>query len=163
VSLRRGPLAKLERQRGAHAAQAALVHADLGSTYPVSGGTARFPYMIFGALGGFTGGWMAWIHAAYHGASSPSGPGSRGRGLGRTRRSLAPAVPAHPPDTRSARRCTVGFRDRCSWTRRRAEPSRIGQGRRLPQAACLSRSAAPIGCKETSTPAVTRKSRLGRC
>src|ERR1035438_3897201 len=24
----------------------ALVHAELGSTYPVSGGTARFPYMI---------------------------------------------------------------------------------------------------------------------
>ncbi len=41
----------------------ALVHAELGSTYPVSGGTARFPYMIFGALGGFTGGWMAWIQA----------------------------------------------------------------------------------------------------
>jgi amino acid transporter len=41
----------------------ALVHAELGSTYPVSGGTARFPYMIFGALGGFAGGWMAWIQA----------------------------------------------------------------------------------------------------
>jgi amino acid transporter len=41
----------------------ALVHAELGSTYPVSGGTARFPYMTFGALGGFTGGWMAWIQA----------------------------------------------------------------------------------------------------
>jgi amino acid transporter len=41
----------------------ALVHAELGSTYPVSGGTARFPFLIFGALGGFTGGWMAWIQA----------------------------------------------------------------------------------------------------
>lgn len=41
----------------------ALVHAELGSTYPVSGGTARFPYMAFGGLGGFTGGWMAWIQA----------------------------------------------------------------------------------------------------
>ena len=41
----------------------ALVHAELGSTYPVSGGTARFPYMIFGSLGGFTGGWMAWLQA----------------------------------------------------------------------------------------------------
>jgi amino acid transporter len=41
----------------------ALVHAELGSTYPVSGGTARFPYMIFGALGGFAGGWMAFIQA----------------------------------------------------------------------------------------------------
>ena len=48
---------------GAVLALLALVHAELGSTYPVSGGTARFPYMIFGAIGGFTGGWMAWIQA----------------------------------------------------------------------------------------------------
>ena len=41
----------------------ALVHAELGSTYPLSGGTARFPFLSFGALGGFTGGWMAWIQA----------------------------------------------------------------------------------------------------
>ncbi len=41
----------------------ALVHAELGSTYPVSGGTTRFPYMVFGALGGFTGGWMAFLQA----------------------------------------------------------------------------------------------------
>lgn len=41
----------------------ALVHAELGSTYPVSGGTARFPYMIFGGIGGFTGGWMAFLQA----------------------------------------------------------------------------------------------------
>ena len=41
----------------------ALVHAELGSTYPVSGGTARFPFITFGALGGFTGGWMAWLQA----------------------------------------------------------------------------------------------------
>jgi amino acid transporter len=41
----------------------ALVHAELGSTYPVSGGTARFPYMVFGSLGGFTGGWLAFIQA----------------------------------------------------------------------------------------------------
>jgi amino acid transporter len=48
---------------GAVIALLALVHAELGSTYPVSGGTARFPFMAFGALGGFTGGWMAWIQA----------------------------------------------------------------------------------------------------
>ena len=40
----------------------ALVHAELGSTYPVSGGTARFPFLTFGALGGFTGGWMSWLY-----------------------------------------------------------------------------------------------------
>jgi amino acid transporter len=48
---------------GAVLALLALVHAELGSTYPVSGGTARFPFLTFGALGGFTGGWMAWIQA----------------------------------------------------------------------------------------------------
>ena len=48
---------------GAVLALLALVHAELGSTYPVSGGTARFPFMAFGALGGFTGGWMAWLQA----------------------------------------------------------------------------------------------------
>lgn len=48
---------------GAVLALLALVHAELGSTYPVSGGTARFPFMTFGALGGFTGGWMAWLQA----------------------------------------------------------------------------------------------------
>jgi amino acid transporter len=48
---------------GAVLALLALVHAELGSTYPVSGGTARFPFMIFGAIGGFTGGWMAWVQA----------------------------------------------------------------------------------------------------
>jgi amino acid transporter len=48
---------------GAILATLALVHAELGATYPVSGGTARFPFLSFGAIGGFTGGWMAWIQA----------------------------------------------------------------------------------------------------
>jgi amino acid transporter len=48
---------------GAILAVLALVHAELGSTYPVSGGTARFPFLAFGALGGFTGSWMAWVQA----------------------------------------------------------------------------------------------------
>ena len=39
----------------------ALVHAELGATYPVSGGTARFPHLVFGPFGGFTAGWMAWL------------------------------------------------------------------------------------------------------
>jgi amino acid transporter len=41
----------------------ALVHAELGAAYPLSGGTARFPFLAFGAAGGFTGGWMSWIQA----------------------------------------------------------------------------------------------------
>jgi amino acid transporter len=48
---------------GSILATLALVHAELGAAYPVSGGTARFPFIAFGAIGGFTGGWMAWLQA----------------------------------------------------------------------------------------------------
>ena len=41
----------------------ALVHAELGAAYPLAGGTARFPRLAFGAIGGFTAGWMAWLQA----------------------------------------------------------------------------------------------------
>jgi amino acid transporter len=39
----------------------ALVYAELGGAYPVSGGTARFPHFAFGGLTGFSCGWMAWL------------------------------------------------------------------------------------------------------
>ncbi|HEV3360275.1 MAG TPA: APC family permease [Pseudonocardiaceae bacterium] len=41
----------------------ALVHAELASAYPVVGGTARFPRLAFGAITGFTAGWVAWLQA----------------------------------------------------------------------------------------------------
>ncbi|HEY3713112.1 MAG TPA: APC family permease [Jatrophihabitantaceae bacterium] len=41
----------------------ALIHAELGTSYPVAGGTARFPYFAFGALAGFTAGWAAWLQS----------------------------------------------------------------------------------------------------
>jgi amino acid transporter len=41
----------------------ALTHAELGSTYPVAGGNARFPHFAFGRLMGFTGGWVAFLGA----------------------------------------------------------------------------------------------------
>lgn len=41
----------------------ALVHAELGSTYPVAGGTARYPRLAFGAIAGFTAGWVGWVQA----------------------------------------------------------------------------------------------------
>jgi amino acid transporter len=41
----------------------ALIHAELGTAYPVAGGTARFPYFAFGTLAGFTAGWAAWLQA----------------------------------------------------------------------------------------------------
>ncbi|HEX5407583.1 MAG TPA: APC family permease [Pseudonocardiaceae bacterium] len=41
----------------------ALIHAELGSAYPASGGTARFPLFAFGTLAGFTAGWATWLQA----------------------------------------------------------------------------------------------------
>jgi amino acid transporter len=41
----------------------ALVHSELGTSYPVAGGTARYPYFAFGALAAFTAGWAAWLQA----------------------------------------------------------------------------------------------------
>jgi amino acid transporter len=41
----------------------ALVHAELGAAYPLAGGTARWPRLAFGSLGGFTAGWMSWLQA----------------------------------------------------------------------------------------------------
>src|SRR5437763_1237677 len=41
----------------------ALVHAELGSMFPVAGGSARFPSYAYGGLAGFTVGWIAWLGA----------------------------------------------------------------------------------------------------
>ena len=42
----------------------ALVHAELGAMYPVSGGSARFPHYAFGGVAGASFGWFAWLQAA---------------------------------------------------------------------------------------------------
>ena len=41
----------------------ALVHAELGSMFPVTGGSARYPHFAFGNLAGFTSGWIVWLGA----------------------------------------------------------------------------------------------------
>jgi amino acid transporter len=41
----------------------ALVHAELGGMYPVSGGTARFPHFAFGSLAGISFGFFSWVQA----------------------------------------------------------------------------------------------------
>jgi amino acid transporter len=41
----------------------ALVHSELGATYPLAGGSATWPQLAFGSLGGFTAGWVAWLQA----------------------------------------------------------------------------------------------------
>lgn len=42
----------------------ALVHAELGGMYPVSGGTARFPHLAFGEGAGISFGFFSWLQAA---------------------------------------------------------------------------------------------------
>src|SRR4051812_46408398 len=41
----------------------ALVHAELGGAYPVSGATARFPHFSHGNTVGYTVGWLWWLGA----------------------------------------------------------------------------------------------------
>lgn len=41
----------------------ALVHAELGATYPLAGGTARYPKIALGSFAGFTAGWTSWLQA----------------------------------------------------------------------------------------------------
>jgi amino acid transporter len=42
----------------------ALVHAELGGMFPVTGGTSRYPHYAFGSVAGATFGWFAYIQAA---------------------------------------------------------------------------------------------------
>ncbi len=41
----------------------ALIHAELGGMYPVSGGTARFPHFAFGSIAGISFGFFSWLQA----------------------------------------------------------------------------------------------------
>ncbi|HEX9356931.1 MAG TPA: APC family permease [Streptosporangiaceae bacterium] len=41
----------------------ALVHAELGGMYPVSGGTARFPHFAFGSVAGISFGFFSWVQS----------------------------------------------------------------------------------------------------
>jgi amino acid transporter len=43
----------------------ALVYAELGATYPVAGGSARFSYYSHGKVAGFTAGWASWLQAVF--------------------------------------------------------------------------------------------------
>ena len=42
----------------------ALIHAELGGMFPISGGSARFPHYAFGGATGASFGWFAWLQAA---------------------------------------------------------------------------------------------------
>ena len=41
----------------------ALIHAELGGMYSVSGGTARFPHFAFGSIAGISFGFFSWVQA----------------------------------------------------------------------------------------------------
>src|ERR1700677_4034171 len=41
----------------------ALIHAEIGAMYPVSGGTARFPHFAFGPVAGTSFGFFSWLQA----------------------------------------------------------------------------------------------------
>ena len=41
----------------------ALIHAELGAMYPVTGGTARFPHFAFGTVAGISFGFFSWLQA----------------------------------------------------------------------------------------------------
>jgi amino acid transporter len=41
----------------------ALVYAELGGTYPVAGGSGRFPFYSHGAFSGFIAAWASWLQA----------------------------------------------------------------------------------------------------
>ncbi|MEP9380961.1 APC family permease [Nocardioides sp. KR10-350] len=41
----------------------ALVHAELGAMYPLSGGSARFPHYAYGGVAGAAFGWFSWLQA----------------------------------------------------------------------------------------------------
>jgi len=43
----------------------AITYAELGATYPVAGGAARFPYYSHGPIAGFAAGWAAWLQAVF--------------------------------------------------------------------------------------------------
>jgi amino acid transporter len=42
----------------------ALVYAELGTMFPLSGGVVRFPHLSFGSFASYTAGWVTWVAAA---------------------------------------------------------------------------------------------------
>ncbi|MCL2541615.1 MAG: APC family permease [Nocardioidaceae bacterium] len=42
----------------------ALVYAELGTMFPISGGVVRYPHMSFGSFASYTSGWITWVAVA---------------------------------------------------------------------------------------------------
>ena len=39
----------------------ALIYAELGTMFPLSGGVVRYPHLAFGTFASFTSGWITWV------------------------------------------------------------------------------------------------------
>src|SRR5579884_581481 len=82
----------------------ALVHAELGGLFPVSGGTSRFPHYAFGSFAGATFGWASYLQAA---SVAPIEVRAAIQYLSRAhwaRNFFKPTPPREPPEGR----CTAG-------------------------------------------------------
>ena len=77
----------------------ALVYAELGATYPVAGGTGRFPYYSHGPIAGFMAGWASWLQAVFIAPIEVAG----GHHLRQQRQLGQPAL-QHDPQGRRQRR-----------------------------------------------------------
>ena len=42
----------------------ALVYAELGTMFPLSGGVVRFPHLAFGSFASYACGWITWVAVA---------------------------------------------------------------------------------------------------
>jgi amino acid transporter len=42
----------------------ALVYAELGTMFPLSGGVVRFPHLAFGSFASYSAGWITWVAVA---------------------------------------------------------------------------------------------------
>lgn len=49
---------------GAMILMIALVYAELGTMFPVSGGVVRYPHLAFGSFASYTNGWITWVAVA---------------------------------------------------------------------------------------------------
>ncbi len=60
-----GPAAVISWALGAVMVLAiALVYAELGVMFPLSGGVIRYPHLAFGSFASFTAGWITWVGAS---------------------------------------------------------------------------------------------------
>ena len=139
----------------------ALVHAELGGMYPVSGGTARFPHLAFGSVAGISFGFFSWVQAItvapiecfavmqygsyyWHGLFDATANGGKGNvtGLG--------FVDDGRPDGRSSPRST-SWPCACSPRSTPASPGGRSPSRSSPSSCCCSSSTAATSARSAAS------------